>query len=136
MEYKNEEIFHTILRITLLVALVASVALLITKRDAGPTVAFDLLAYVISFTALILTTLQSISIARQVRITRHAAAKITEALHSIEELTQADKKLSKSIQKDAELDQKIVEALSLHGVGRTQKQRGEIAESVRQNLKG
>lgn len=136
MKYKNEEIFHTILRITTLVAIIASIALLITKRDAGPTVAFDLLAYIISFTALILTTLQSISIARQMRITRHAAAKITEALHSIEDLTQADKKLSRSVQRDAELDQKIVEALSRHGVGDTEKQRSKIAKSVRQSLKG
>lgn len=133
--YKNEEIFQTILRITMIVAIVASIALLITKRDAGPTVAFDLLAYVVSFTALILTTLQSISIARQVRITRHASAKITEALHSIEALTQADNKLSREIAKDTELDEKIIAALLQHGVGKDRADRSSIAKTVKTHLK-
>lgn len=134
MEYKNEEVFHTILRITMIVAITASIALLITKRDAGPTVAFDLLAYVISFVALILTTLQSISIAQQVRITRHASAKITEALHSIEELVAVDKKLSREVARDAALDEQIIAVLAKHGVGENGEQREKIAKAVARNV--
>lgn len=131
MKYKNEEIFHYILRITVLVAVISSIALLITKRDAGPTVAFDLLAYIISFTALILATLQSITISRQMRITRNAAAKITEALHSLDDLVKADAKLSKVINHDARLDEKIIAALAEHGIGENEEQRTKIARSVR-----
>lgn len=119
----------------MIVAITASVALLITKRDAGPTVAFDLLAYVISFTALILTTLQSISIARQVRMTRHASAKITEALHSIEELTQAERKLSREIERDADLDEQIIAAFAEHGIGQNESDRSAIAKKVRKQLR-
>ena len=58
--------------------------------------------------AVVLTTLQSIAIARQVRLTRHSAAKVTEAVNKLEELVVADKKLTKIILKDPELDAQIV----------------------------
>lgn len=135
MEQRNELVFQTLLRVTVLVAIIALVSLLITKRDTGPTVAFDVLAYVLSFTALILTTLQSISIARQVRITRHASAKITETLHSIEKLTKAENKLSREIAKDTELDERVIAALSEQGVGSGEKERAVIARAVAQHIR-
>lgn len=135
MEHKNEEIWHTILRIIVILAIMGSILLLVTKRDAGPDVAFDLLAYVISVTALVLTTLQSISIARQVRITRHAAAKVTESINRLDELTAASQHLTQVIEHDTELDEKIVAALSEHAVGKNASDRAQIAKTVRKHVK-
>ena len=135
MEHKNEVIFHTILRIIVLIAVIGLIALLISKRNAGPSVAFDLLAYIVSITALVLTTLQSISIARQVRITRHAAGKITEAVNKINELAQVNEKLSKTVAKGQKLDEAIAEVLSYHAVGASKEERQKITRSIIKKLR-
>jgi hypothetical protein len=93
---KNEEMPQIVLRVTIVLAIVGSLILLVTRKDTGPSLAFDLLAYVISIMAVVLTTLQSIAIARQVRLTRHSAAKVTEAVNKLEELVVTDKKLTKN----------------------------------------
>lgn len=132
---KNEEVPHIVLRITIVVAIVGSLILLVTRKDAGPSLAFDLLAYAISVMALVLTTLQSIAIARQVRLTRHSAAKVTEAVNKIEELVVADKKLTKIIRQDSELDAEIVLALADYGIGKNNTEREKIAKSVSKKIR-
>lgn len=132
---KNEEVPHIVLRITIVIAIIGSLILLITRKDAGPSLAFDMLAYAISVMALVLTTLQSIAIARQVRLTRHSAAKVTEAVNTIEQLIAADKKLTKVIRQDSELDAEIVMALADYGIGKNAKEREKIARSVAKKIR-
>ena len=132
---KNEEMPQIVLRVTIVLAIVGSLILLVTRKDTGPSLAFDLLAYVISIMAVVLTTLQSIAIARQVRLTRHSAAKVTEAVNKLEELVVADKKLSKIILKDSELDAQIVLALADYGVGKSAQEREKIAKFVSKKIR-
>lgn len=134
MHFKNEEIFHTILRIIVLVSIVASIALLLQKGQFSSDVAFDLLAYIISFTALALTTLQSISIARQVRLTRYSTSKVSQSINQLDELIKVNQQLARVIEHDTELDQQIVAALSSHDIGRDKAHRAQIAKTVRQNV--
>lgn len=134
MHFKNEEILHTILRIIVLVSIVVSIALLFQKGRSGSDVTFDLLAYIISFTALVLTTLQSISIARQVRITRYSASKVSQSINQLDELIKVNQQLTRVIEHDTELDQQIVAALSSHDIGRNKAHRAQIAKTVRQNV--
>ncbi len=132
---KNEEMPQIVLRVTIVLAIVGSLILLVTRKDTGPSLAFDLLAYVISIMAVVLTTLQSIAIARQVRLTRHSAAKVTEAVNKLEELVVADKKLTKIILKDSELDAQIVLALADYGVGKSAQEREKIAKFVSKKIR-
>ena len=85
--------------------------------------------------AVVLTTLQSIAIARQVRLTRHSAAKVTEAVNKLEELVVTDKKLTKIILKDSELDAQIVLALANYGVGKSAQEREKIAKFVSKKIR-
>ena len=124
-----------VLRVTIVLAIVGSLILLVTRKDTGPSLAFDLLAYVISIMAVVLTTLQSIAIARQVRLTRHSAAKVTEAVNKLEELVVTDKKLTKIILKDSELDAQIVLALANYGVGKSAQEREKIAKFVSKKIR-
>ncbi|MBP7837446.1 hypothetical protein KA021_01955 [Candidatus Saccharibacteria bacterium] len=132
---KNEEMPQIVLRVTIVLAIVGSLILLVTRKDTGPSLAFDLLAYVISIMAVVLTTLQSIAIARQVRLTRHSAAKVTEAVNKLEELVVTDKKLTKIILKDSELDAQIVLALANYGVGKSAQEREKIAKFVSKKIR-
>jgi hypothetical protein len=132
---KNEEMPQIVLRVTIVLAIVGSLILLVTRKDTGPSLAFDLLAYVISIMAVVLTTLQSIAIARQVRLTRHSAAKVTEAVNKLEELVVTDKKLTKIILKDSELDAQIVLALADYGVGKSAQEREKIAKFVSKKIR-
>ena len=132
---KNEEMPQIVLRVTIVLAIVGSLILLVTRKDTGPSLAFDLLAYVISIMAVVLTTLQSIAIARQVRLTRHSAAQVTEAVNKLEELVVTDKKLTKIILKDSELDAQIVLALANYGVGKSAQEREKIAKFVSKKIR-
>lgn len=125
---------HIVLRVTFVMAIIGSLILLVTRKDAGPSLAFDLLAYTISIMAVVLTTLQSIAIAKQTRLTRHAAAKVTESVKKIEDLIESDRRLAKTIEKSAKLDEDIVLALAQYGVGNSAKERQKIAKSVSEKI--
>lgn len=132
---ENEEMPHIVLRVTFVIAIVGALILLVTRKDAGPSLAFDLLAYVVSIMAVVLTTLQSIAIARQVRLTRHSTAKVTEVVGKLEKLIIADNELAKIVRQDSKIDAKIVEALSEYGVGESILERETIARAVSKKIR-
>lgn len=106
MNKRSERTFIIILQLTATIAVVGIVLLIYTRWQNGPSTVFDLLAYVVSIAALAMTTLQSISISRQVRITENAGNKISEATKKLESLIATDKLLTTEIKKDIELDKK------------------------------
>lgn len=131
---ENEEMPHIVLRVTFVIAIVGALILLVTRRDTGPSLAFDLLAYVVSIMAVVLTTLQSIAIARQVRLTRHSTAKVTEVVGKLEGLIAADRELARIVRQDSKIDAKIVEALAEYGIGDSVVEREKIAKAVSKKI--
>lgn len=106
MNKRSEKTFILILQLTATLAVIGIALLIYTRWQNGPSAVFDLLAYVVSIAALAMTTLQSISISRQVRITENAANKISVATKKLESLIATDKLLTTAIKKDIELDEK------------------------------
>ncbi len=106
MNKRSERTFIIILQLTATIAVIGIGLLIYTRWQNGPSAVFDLLAYVVSIAALAMTTLQSISISKQVRITENAGNKISVATKKLESLIATDKLLTTEIKKDIELDKK------------------------------
>lgn len=86
-------------------AIIGIILLIYTRWQSGPSAIFDLMAYIVSIAALAMTTLQSISIARQVRITQDGSEKIEGAVNKLEELIKNEKATTQELRKDIKLDE-------------------------------
>lgn len=131
---QNERASHLVLRLITLAAIVGSVILLLAKKGSGTDLAYELFVYAISISALTLTTLQSISIARQMRITRRSTGKLTEAVNKLEELEAVERQLTRVVMHDEEIEGVIIRALHEAKVGANDKERTRIAKIVRKQL--
>lgn len=131
---QNDRASHIVLRLITLFAILGSVVLLLAKKDTGSALAYELFVYAISISALTLTTLQSISIARQIRITRRSSGKITEAVNKLQELEAAERKLTRIVMHDETMEKVIAKALHEAKVGTNDVERAKIAKSVRREL--
>jgi len=110
-------------------------ALILTNIGKDPThLTFSLIAFTISVAALLLTTLQSVSIARQMLITERAAKDVRETGEQLKELISKDQRLAKYVQQDIALDRQIIAALEEHGVGRDEQHRREVAKRIAAKL--
>ena len=132
MKFKTDSKFYiTLLRAFIVLALFGIAILVYTSLTSDPTdIAFSLIAFMISVAALIMTTLQSISINRQLHITERAMQLMRETDNQLEELVDEDKKLSNEIHQDLLLDRKIVEVLEEVGIGDTAEERREVARRI------
>lgn len=92
--------------------------------------ALSLIAFVVSVAALIMTTLQSASIAKQVKITQKAARLVHEASRQIETLVAEDRKMENEIRKDLKIDQAIIAVLEEHGIGDDEASRRQVAHKI------
>ena len=91
---------------------------------------FSLIAFVISVAALIMTTLQSLSISHQVRVTEKAARLVHETAQQLEQLVKEDHRLEREIREDIKLDRAIIAILEEHGVGDTDEARHAVAQRI------
>ncbi|MBI3494405.1 hypothetical protein HY004_00265 [Candidatus Saccharibacteria bacterium] len=95
MNDKSEQIFFVLLRIFVGIAIVGLMVLFLTNLGKRPSdIAFSLIAFFISVAALVMTTLQSVSILRQVKVTKKAAKLVQESSDMIELLVKEDKTMS------------------------------------------
>lgn len=81
-----------------------------------------------------MTTLQSLSISRQVRITERAMELMRETDNQLEKLADEERKLSREIRQDLALDRKIVEVLEEVGVGNSADDRREVARKIAERV--
>jgi len=132
----NEKVPHLVLRSITVVAIVGAVFLLISRKDSGSAIIYDLFVYGISISALTLTTLQSISIAQQVRITRRSTGRLTEAVNKLDDLANEERKLAKAVLHDEEIEKHLIRALGQNKIGKNVKERTKIARAVRRSLQG
>lgn len=132
MSYKDDRRFYSnLLKVFVVLALFGIVVLVYTSLASDPTdIVFSLIAFMISVAALMMTTLQSLSISRQLRTTEHAMELMRAASAQLEELADEDKKLSGEIRQDLLLDRQIVEVLEEVGVGDNAEERREVARRI------
>lgn len=132
MSYKKDKTFYLFLIKIFLVIAFAGVALLVyaSLQDDPSDLAFSLIAFVVSVTALIMTTLQSLSIARQLSLTRRAAELVHETSERLETLVAEDKKLGQEVRRDITLDHEIIAALEELGIGATDDERKQVASHI------
>lgn len=136
MQERHEKVFFTLLRVFVALAIIGLVALIATNLNETPSVmAFSTIAFFISVAALVLTTLQSVSIARQLRITQRSARLVHETANRLEELAHEDQALARALRKDIALDRSIIEVLEEYGMGETEQGRREVAQKVAHRLR-
>jgi len=137
MSMKNtQSIYINLMRVFVVLSVIGVAILIYTSLQDDPThLAFSLIAFVISVAALVMTTLQSLSIARQVRITEKAARLVSETSEELKYLVREDRKLEKEIRQDILLDQEIIAVLEEFGVGESEADRREVAQRITKRVK-
>lgn len=136
MNDKNEQIFFVLLRVFVGIAIVGLMVLFLTNLGKRPSdIAFSLIAFFISVAALVMTTLQSVSILRQVRVTKKAAKLVQQSSDMIQLLIKEDKTMEKVLREDLALDKEIIGALEEHGVGDNEAERQEVAKTIKKRLR-
>ena len=128
---KDNKFYLSLLKVFIVLAFFGIAVLVYTSLTSDPTdVVFSLIAFMISVAALIMTTLQSVSINQQLRITERAMKLMRAADSQLEELVDEDKKLSQEIHQDLLLDRQIVEVLEEVGIGVNSEERHEVARRI------
>ena len=132
MSYKDIRIRYLLLaRIFVLLTVLGIGILIFTSIGDDPShLAFSLIAFVISCAALVMTTLQSMSIARQVQITERAARLVHETGEQLKSLVLEDRKLEREIRQDIQLDHAIIGILEEHGIGDDEEERHRVAKQI------
>lgn len=132
MSFKNDRTFYLLLvKIYIVLSAVGLGALIYTSTQTSPSnLAFSVIAFVISVAALVMTTLQSLSIARQVRITEKAARMVQETGEELRYLLKEDRKLEKEIRQDIVLDHEIIAVLEEFGIGDSEDDRRNVAQRI------
>lgn len=137
MSYKDvRNRYFLFARIAILVSLIAVVVLMLASVGEDPShLTFSVIAFAISVAALLVTILQSVSIAKQVQITEKAAREVRETGEQLKELVSSDHRLLREVRQDIELDREIIAVLEEHGVGASQDERTAVAKRITQKLK-
>lgn len=137
MSYRSDRSRYLLLaKIFVILSVIGIGVLIYTSLGDDPThLAFSLIAFVISVAALIMTTLQSLSISRQVRMTERAARLVHETAEQLEQLVKEDHKLEREIREDIRLDREIISVLEDHGVGESDEERQTVAQRIASKIK-
>ena len=132
MGIKNTQSFYiNFVRVFVVISVIGMGILIYTSLQDDPSnLAFSLIAFVISVAALVMTTLQSLSIARQVRITEKAARLVHETSEELKALVKEDRKLEKEIRQDIVLDHEIIAVLEEFGIGESEDDRRKVASRI------
>lgn len=137
MSIKNTQSFYiNLVRVFVIISVIGAAILIYTSLQDDPSnLAFSLIAFVISVAALVMTTLQSLLIARQMRVTQKAARLVHETSEGLKHLVQEDQKLEREIRQDITLDHEIIAVLEEFGVGDDEDERRKVAARITKKLK-
>lgn len=131
MDKKSDRVFFILLQIFVAMAVVGLIVLIVTNYGKNPSdIAFSLIAFIISVAALVMTTLQSVSISKQVRTTNRAARLVRESTDQLSALVKEERIIEKEIRKDIAMDQEIVGILEEYGIGDNKDERQAVATSI------
>lgn len=122
-------------KIIVIVAALGLAIMIYANIGDNPThLAYSLIAFIISAAALVVTILQSLSIARQVQITQRAAREIRETGELMASLIKDDERLAQEIHQDIELDREIISVLEEYGIGVDEHERHRVAKGIAKRL--
>lgn len=135
MSRKSDRIFFVLILVFIIIAAIGLIFLVVTNIGKNPSdIAFSLIAFVISVAALVMTTLQSVSIARQVRITTRAARLVGESTEQLSMLVKEEHVIEKEIRQDIAMDQEIFSILEEYGIGDNQDERKKVATKIAEKV--
>ena len=110
---------------------IGAAALLINNLEEQPGVlVFSVVAFSISAAALLMTTYQSFSQARQIRMMESMLRTMRETGRDVEQLTVEDRRLEHELKADLALDHEIIAILEEHGVGASEATRRKVAKRL------
>lgn len=137
MSYKDIQSRYALLaRVFVILAVLGVGALIFTYSGDNPSgLTFSLIAFVISVAALLLTTIQSTTIARQMQMTERAAREVRETGEQLKSLVGRDQRLAREVRQDIQLDHEILAALQEHGIGENDDQRHDVAKHIAKKLR-
>ena len=137
MGYKDTQVRYFLLaRIIILVSLIGLGILVFANIGEDPShLTFSLIAFGISVAALLVTVLQSITIARQMQLTQKAVREVRETGEQLKSLVTNDHRLVQEVHKDIKLDREVIAALEEHGLGANDSERRKVAKIIARKLK-
>ena len=137
MSYKDLQSRYALLaRVFVILAVLGVGMLIFTYSGDNPSeLTFSLIAFVISVAALLLTTIQSTTIVRQMQMTEHAAREVRETGEQLKSLIGKDQRLAQEVRQDIQLDHEILAALQEHGIGESDDQRHDVARHIAKKLR-
>ncbi len=135
MKEKSEQKFYLLVKAFVLLGAVGLIVFVLSNLHSTPQeVAFSLIAFIISVAAVIMTTLQSISISQQIKITKKASDIVDETAEQVRKLIATDNRMEKEIREDLALDHEIVAALEEVGIGDDENERREVARRISKKI--
>lgn len=130
MSSKSDRSFFILLQIFIGISVLGLVILIATNYQNPSQIAFSLIAFVISVAALVMTTLQSVSIAKQVRTTNHAAQLVRESSEQLQALVKEERLIEKEIRRDMKIDEEVIAILEEYGIGDNHDERRKVADKI------
>lgn len=128
--------YFLLARIIILISLVGLGILVFTNLGEDPShLTFSLIAFGISVAALLVTILQSITIARQMQLTQRAVHEVRETGEQLKNLVSNDHRLVKEVREDIELDHEVIAALEEHGLGANDEERRSVAKKIARKVR-
>jgi glucose-6-phosphate-specific signal transduction histidine kinase len=94
---------------------------------------FELIVFIMSFTALTLTIFQSLEIQKQLKETRRSTKELSKADHSIEELVEEEKTQNNLLTRDIKLDEILIRVLSEHGINIEDHTAKKISQKIKKS---
>lgn len=133
---KEKKFYYLLVQLFVTIAVVGLVLLFLSAIGKTPSeMLFSIIAFVVSVAALVMTTLQSLSIARQVRLTHKSAQLVHEASKELGQLVEQHKKLEREIHQDMDLDHEIIAILEEYNVGASRHERVAVAGALTEKIK-
>lgn len=129
---------HIIVNIALVVimifASVGAVLAVVHAKSAG-LAAFELITFSVCVAALLLAVIGSANGAYQMRITRHIAHEVRQAINELRDIDKANEIIKKRLDEDYELARDIADALRDAGVIDDDARRREVARSIERKVR-
>lgn len=131
MSTKSDRYFRYLMQLFIFIAVLGLIVLIVSNYGKDPSdIAFSLIAFIVSVAALVMTTLQNRTIAKQSRITERAARIVHEGSEQIEEMVKEERIVEREIRKDIAMDQEIMGILEEYGIGDNKDEREKVASKI------
>ena len=129
-----QEVLKWLLAITVIVALIGSVALMLQARSPEAALT-ELLAFGVSVSALALAALLGINNYNQTKMLRSIAKEMRTAIQELKDIDADNERIKRKISQDYELAKDIIEALDEAGIGHSESHRRDIAGKIEKKLR-